>query len=496
MSAANPALAAPSATRLLGPATLAALVAAVLAWRAWAFVHSGATLYVDEAQYWLWSRDLAWGYFSKPPAIAALIAAATALFGTTPLAVKLPAMLCYPAAALCCRAIAQRLYDRETADWSLLAVLTLPLFAWLGLFASTDAPLTLCWTAALWLYLRALERDRWGDWLALGLVCGLGLLSKYPMLVFLAAAMGHLLCCERARLASPKPWLAALLALLLLAPNLAWNAAHDFPTLRHTAEITLQREHGTPLANLGEFAGGQWLGLGPLLGGLALAGLLTRPWRDRRCRLLLWFALPLWAVVGLQAVHGGANANWAAPALAPATIAVVAGLVAGGRRRLLAAAIAANLLLSALAYHAPALLAAVDRPGSAKLNPYLRATGWDRLAAELRPYFAAHPQALLLADSRTLLAHLAYELRDLHPELARWNPRGDVADHFQLTADLDRPAGRHRGRNALLVTEGPPPAEVLARFAAARQLAAPSVALPGGQQRRLEVYLLDDFQGY
>ena len=38
-------------------------------------------LYPDEAQYWLWSRTLDFGYFSKPPMIAWLIAATTRLGG-------------------------------------------------------------------------------------------------------------------------------------------------------------------------------------------------------------------------------------------------------------------------------------------------------------------------------------------------------------------------------------------------------------------------------
>ncbi|HCY54966.1 MAG TPA: glycosyl transferase, partial [Oceanicaulis sp.] len=29
-----------------------------------------SSLYADETQYWVWSRDLDWGYFSKPPLIA------------------------------------------------------------------------------------------------------------------------------------------------------------------------------------------------------------------------------------------------------------------------------------------------------------------------------------------------------------------------------------------------------------------------------------------
>ena len=57
----------------------------------------GVTLYVDEAQYWTWAQNLDWGYFSKPPVIAWLIAASTALFGDGILAVKLSAILLYPA---------------------------------------------------------------------------------------------------------------------------------------------------------------------------------------------------------------------------------------------------------------------------------------------------------------------------------------------------------------------------------------------------------------
>ena len=74
--------------------------------------------------------------------------------------------------------------------------------------------LTLFWALALWAYLRALDHDRWRDWLLLGIVCGLGLLSKYTMAAFLGAAFLHLLVFRRDRLASAKPWAASLLASL------------------------------------------------------------------------------------------------------------------------------------------------------------------------------------------------------------------------------------------------------------------------------------------
>ena len=45
--------------------------------RLFALYFAKTDLFFDEAQYWLWSRDLAFGYFSKPPLIAWLIRLAT-----------------------------------------------------------------------------------------------------------------------------------------------------------------------------------------------------------------------------------------------------------------------------------------------------------------------------------------------------------------------------------------------------------------------------------
>ena len=49
------------------------------------------SLYADETQYWLWSQSLDWGYFSKPPMIAWVIAATTTVFGDADWAVRLAA---------------------------------------------------------------------------------------------------------------------------------------------------------------------------------------------------------------------------------------------------------------------------------------------------------------------------------------------------------------------------------------------------------------------
>src|SRR5712671_6765422 len=76
-----------------------------------ALVRSPLELYPDEAQYWLWSRTLAFGYWSKPPMIAWAIGAATAIGGDAEPWVRLPAVLFQAGAAICVFAIGRRLYS-------------------------------------------------------------------------------------------------------------------------------------------------------------------------------------------------------------------------------------------------------------------------------------------------------------------------------------------------------------------------------------------------
>ena len=46
-------------------------------------------LSVDEAQYWDWSNNIEFGYFSKPPLIAWLISITTSMFGNDEWSVRI-----------------------------------------------------------------------------------------------------------------------------------------------------------------------------------------------------------------------------------------------------------------------------------------------------------------------------------------------------------------------------------------------------------------------
>ena len=474
-----------------------ALIAAVLTvYRIWVIGHLGIDLYVDEAYYWGWSQNLDWGYFSKPPVIATLIAGSTALFGNGLIAIKLPSLLLYPATALALYALGCRMYSPKVGFWAGLSFMSMPLVAALGLFVSTDAPLLLCWTLALLFLLRALDKGRWGAWLACGAMIGVGLMSKYTMAAFLPSALLLIALDPKKRhwLLRPQPWLAVLLAVAILSPNLYWNWAHDFPTFRHTAEITRVGGHGERgwhPGQLGEFIGAQWLSFGPLLGVLlGIALFRSRSlWRNASHRTLLVFIVPLLLLVSLQALTGRANGNWAAPIFVSACLLVPAVFLQSPRRWLIAG-VAVNLVASTLAYHWPDIARATGTALTAKNDPYKRARGWIHLADGVAPLLAGHPGSILVGEDRELIAHLVYRL---HPtEYAAWNPDHLPIDHYELTTTL---TGKE-GRDVLYVGRKPEIPTIADRFGGSELLGKVVVPVHKDFKREVYVFLLKDFKGY
>jgi len=387
------------------------------------------------------------------------------------------------------------LFDVRIGFRAGLAYALIPIVAALGMAVSTDAPLMFFWTAAMLCLLRAIEHDRWLDWLLLGASVGLGIMSKYTMAAFGASALLYLLVSPIRRhvLTRPGLWCAVALAILIVLPNIVWNWSHDFPTLRHTADITHVDGANDKTGNLGEFLLAQIGSLGP---GFAIAfiaglGLAARRLRKPRYQFLLCFALPLLGVVFLQALRSEANGNWAAPALLPALILACVWL---GRLRLRwwVTALALNIAIMLMAYHLQDILNIVGKPMVARIDPLKRARGWDAFAAELRPILAANPQAIVLLEDRTLAAHLLYQLRDMKRDFAAWAPHPHPRDHYQLTIPLPED---HTIRPLILITQSNAE-HTSERFTQGTVLAKISIEVEPGLKREATVWLLQGFKGY
>ncbi len=478
------------------PWLLVLLLILLTVYRLWVIPRLGVTLYIDEAQYWTWAQSLDWGYFSKPPVIGWLIAASTAVFGDGLIAVKLPALILYPATSWLLYRIGTRLFDARVGFRTGLAFCLIPLVSALGLAVSTDAPLLFFWALGMLALIRALETDYMRDWLLLGAAVGLGIMSKYTMAAFGLSAGVYLLSNIRLRriFVHPGLWAAIALACLIVLPNILWNWAHDFPTLRHTADITHVDGLNDKNGNLSEFLLAQAGSLGPgfalaFLGGLFLA---WRKRRDGRYQFLLAFSVPLLAIVIIQASRSEANGNWAAPALLAALLLATKFLARLRNQSWWLIAIGLNLVLMFGAYHLGDFYRISGKIQTAKMDPLKRAKGWDALAEAIRPYLVAHPDAVMLTEDRTMMAHMLYQFRDLAPDHAAWTPGTHPADHYQLTTPLD---DSPHSRPYLLISRDDNQA-LLERFASSTRLARISIEIEPGLKREASIWLLRDFRGY
>jgi 4-amino-4-deoxy-L-arabinose transferase-like glycosyltransferase len=454
-------------------------------------------LHGDEAQYWVWAKHPALGYFSKPPLVAWLIALTTGAFGDGTLAVRLASPLAHAGAALLVFLVGRRLYGSEVGLWAAIAYATLPAVAVSAGIISTDPPLLLFWALALYAFVRAIEEraSPWW-WPATGGAIGLAMLAKYTAIAFPLSMLLYLALApaQRPRLATAGPWVALAVALVVLAPNLLWNAQAGFVSLRHLGENAAL---GGPLLhplNLLEFLGSQAGVIGPLL--LAAVAALLWRWRDTvrdpRQGLLLAFTLPLLAAISLQALLSQANANWAAPAWIGGTLAAVAWLLGGERRRWLAWSTGVNLALGALVL--ALALAHAGRPSTlpAWSDPFRKQRGGEELGLAVADALAAHRDAYLLMDARKLIAQTLYYAGVPLARAVAWNPDGVPGDHFELVTRFpeDPEAG------FVLATRRAEPADILARFAHSRPLGEVRVPTHADAEDRLHLFRLEGFLGY
>jgi 4-amino-4-deoxy-L-arabinose transferase-like glycosyltransferase len=111
-----------------------------------------------------------------------------------------------------------------------------------GHLLSTTTLDLLVWTAVSWLVVLGMRAGAVGSggpgFIGAGLVAGIGLQNKVlPAFLLAALLVGILLVGPRSVLRTRWPWLGGLLALLLWAPNLGWQAANGFPQLELSAAI-------------------------------------------------------------------------------------------------------------------------------------------------------------------------------------------------------------------------------------------------------------------
>jgi hypothetical protein len=401
----------------------------------------------DEAHYWDWSRHLDWSYYSKGPLVAWLIRASCELagpwsqrlIGNDMLAVRLPAVACGVLLVTSLYILTLQVFRRERLAVAVVALaLTLPLIAAGASLMTIDAPYTCCWGWALVLTHRAIFRGSLWAWTAAGLAVGLGILAKYPMVLFVPSVGLFLLTTSglRRQFVRPGFWLMCLIGAACCLPILVWNAQHGWVSLHHVSGQ----------AGITERSGILWLGPLTYLGTqfLVLLGFWFVAWAtamiahrpsketDPGIRYLWWTSATMFGVFWVFSLKTPEEPNW------PVT-AYLSGIVLGTawlsrqlaspkewyRRLTMASLIVACLLglLVTVVMHRsdlarPVLLRLSGPPSEQhpvplrRFDPTCRLRGWryfggelDRIRAGLRGHGV---EPILAASSWTLPGEMGF----------------------------------------------------------------------------------------
>jgi Dolichyl-phosphate-mannose-protein mannosyltransferase len=286
------------------------------------FIHilaiNGYGLGGDELYYLACSDHLDWGYVDQPPFSLFLLHIQRVLFGDSVLSIRLLPALCGFFTILLTGLLARRMgagiFGQLLAE---CCALIAPVYLALNHIFSMNAFDVLFWLAALYLMVCIIDGGKSTLWVWLGLVLGLGFENKISVLFLgFGLVVGLMMTKQRRLLVTRWIWPGAIVAALLMLPNIIWEINNDWPTIEW---INNARTHKMVALSLPSFLFEQIILMQPLtllIWGTGLISLLVHPALERY-RSLGWCYLAVLAVIVLQ----GGKPYYLAPIYPPLFVA-------------------------------------------------------------------------------------------------------------------------------------------------------------------------------
>ena len=435
----TPAAARGSLRRRSGPAIVPSPGSA-RCWRAAALAArcccNATDLFFDEAQYWAWSLEPAFGYYSKPPLIAWMIALSTSVCGDErSSASACPRRSCTRRRRRVVFLLGRRLYDaRDRASGRRSPSRRCPASRCRPGIISTDVPLLLCWAVALVGFVGA---DATAQALAAGAACSARRSASastpstpWRISSLCAGASISLVTPERRGVcATAGCGRRSALGVLLIAPNLALEHVEQ---LRHVLAHGRQRQLGRRAASIpsrrSSSSARQFGVFGPILFGACLVIAVARleAAAARRPTACCWRSpLPILGIVTVAGVDlpracqlGGAGLCRRRPCSSPASWCGTASW------RWLKASLALNGAVAAAIAIVLALADVIPLPPP---SPLERVLGWKALGSVTRRRCRSPQGGAALrrgaANDRAITATLLYYLRDEPVPVKAWRER-------------------------------------------------------------------------
>lgn len=188
---------------------------------------------MDAAEGVVWGQHLAWGYDRNPWLNAWLTRLAVELGGISDIFIYLFSQLCVALAFWSAWRLGLKMLSPLQALAAVLMLVAIQYYT-LAAIDFNDNVLELgLWPLLMLLFYRAITGQRCWDWLGVGLIAGLAMMTKYYTAILLLSMFIFLIWHPVARISFKKSglYLGVLLFVLLIIPHVIWLFQHDFITV-------------------------------------------------------------------------------------------------------------------------------------------------------------------------------------------------------------------------------------------------------------------------
>ncbi len=202
----------------------------------------------DEFLYIEMGKHLGWGYLELPPIFGVISFITQAILGGSLFAFRFVSALFNASMALMTGLMVRELGGKRYAQ--ILATVTFMLYLRSGVLFQPVFLDQFIWILCSLFIIKLFKNKTPGNWILVGVILGIGLLSKYTVLLFgFGLTVGLLLTSHRKSFLTKWPWLAGLTAFIIFLPNLIWQHLHDWPFFTFISALSKQQLVNVTISN-------------------------------------------------------------------------------------------------------------------------------------------------------------------------------------------------------------------------------------------------------